>query len=450
MTHPPLLSFYGDDFTGASAVMEVLSFAGVPTMLFTKAPTAEMRARYPDMQAIGIAGIARSQSPDWMRNTLPAIFDALKATGAPLLHYKVCSTFDSAPHVGSIGTAIELGAKYSAAGWVPLVVGAPDIGRYQVFGELFAAAGNTVHRLDRHPVMSRHPVTPMNEADLCTHLSKQTSLAMGKVTLDAMKTGRSDTALASCLQNGAQVIAIDALDTETLREAGRLIWQDGKIPVFAAGSQGIEYALVAHWQETGALPVIAETPSLAPVSQIFAVSGSCAPTTAAQIAHAENSGALIIPFDASTAIAPDALEIEVTRVESLCLLELQAGRDVIVCTARGPDDPALTRMNAAIANSDCSAATANDRLGAALGQLTRRIRLKTNLPRVAICGGDTSSHALSALDADALSALAPLAPGAPLCRLHSSTAQIDGLEVTLKGGQMGTPDFFQVLKSGKA
>jgi len=30
-----------------------------------------------------------------------------------------------------------------------------------------------VHRLDRHPVMSRHPVTPMSEADVARHLEKQ-------------------------------------------------------------------------------------------------------------------------------------------------------------------------------------------------------------------------------------------------------------------------------------
>ena len=34
----PLLTFYGDDFTGSTAVMEVLSFAGVPTMVFMEVP----------------------------------------------------------------------------------------------------------------------------------------------------------------------------------------------------------------------------------------------------------------------------------------------------------------------------------------------------------------------------------------------------------------------------
>ena len=38
----PLLTFYGDDFTGSTAVMEVLSFAGVPTMLFMEPPELDV------------------------------------------------------------------------------------------------------------------------------------------------------------------------------------------------------------------------------------------------------------------------------------------------------------------------------------------------------------------------------------------------------------------------
>lgn len=447
----PLLTFYGDDFTGSSAVMEVLSFAGVPTMLFTQAPDEAMLARYPGMQAIGVAGVARSQSPDWMRATLPPIFAALKSTGSPLLHYKVCSTFDSSPEIGSIGVATELGAGLSDAGWVPLVVGAPTIRRYQMFGQLFAAAGADVYRLDRHPVMSRHPVTPMAEADLGRHLSLQTALPTGVVSLEAIKSGTTDAALHSCLESGARIVAIDALDEETLQECGRLIWQGGKASVFAVGSQGVEYALVAHWRKTGMLPADYEAPTLQPVDQYFAVSGSCAPTTAEQIAQAENQGARVLRFDATTAVRADTAKAEMRRVEAQCLSHLTEGMDVIVATARGPDDPALAQMAAALRRSGTSAGEANDRLGQMLGALVARIRTKTNLPRIAICGGDTSSHALAELQAEAFSAVAPLAPGAPLCRVHSSgMPAVDGLEVVLKGGQMGSPEFFQHMKTGRA
>jgi len=44
--------------------------------------------------------------------------------------------------------------------------------------------------------------------------------------------------------------------------------------------------------------------------------------------------------------------------------------------------------------------------------------------------------------------LAGLAPGAPLCRAWSSSARRDGLEIVLKGGQMGGPAFFGTVRDG--
>src|SRR4030095_13076650 len=104
-----LIAFYGDDFTGASAAMEVTAFAGLPTVLFLDVPTPEQLAEFADRRVIGVAGVARSKSPEWMRSNLPPVFELLCAIGAPVVHYKVCSTFASAPHVGSIGCAIDVG-----------------------------------------------------------------------------------------------------------------------------------------------------------------------------------------------------------------------------------------------------------------------------------------------------------------------------------------------------
>lgn len=445
----PLLTFYGDDFTGSSAVMEVLSFAGIPTMLFLEAPDEDVLARFPELQAIGVAGVARSKDPAWMRANLPAVFEGLKKLGAPLVHYKVCSTFDSAPETGSVGVAAELGKQIFSPVWVPLVVGAPAIGRYQVFGNLFAAAGDGVYRLDRHPVMSRHPVTPMDEADLGRHLSRQSDLRTGCVDFRAMTTGQSDAALKTAISSGAAIIALDAMDDATLQEAGRMIAEGDTS--FAIGSQGVEYALVAHWRASGQLAQEHTTPRLTPVGQLFAVSGSCAPTTAAQIDFAQAKGFEILDFDAAQAVDPNALQAETDRVRQTSLQLLSEGRDVLVTSARGPNDPSLARMSEAINRARTSNAEANEDLGRALGNLVAEIRLATGLQRAAIGGGDTSGHALTALQAEALSAVAPLAPGAPLCRIHSARApKIDGLEVTLKGGQMGATGFFIHAKTGDA
>ena len=111
----PLIAFYGDDFTGSSAVMEITAFAGLPTVLFLNSPTREHLAQFADHRVIGIAGIARSQNTEWMDRHLPPIFKLLRSLDAPIIHYKVCSTFDSAPHVGSIAAPSTSGRGSSVA-----------------------------------------------------------------------------------------------------------------------------------------------------------------------------------------------------------------------------------------------------------------------------------------------------------------------------------------------
>ena len=443
----PLLTFYGDDFTGSSAVMEVLSFAGIPTMLFLEPPGPDILKRYPDLKAVGVAGIARAKSPEWMRSNLPAVFKALKRLGAPLNHYKVCSTFDSSSSVGSIGTAAEIGQEVFGGDWIPLVVGAPAIGRYQVFGNLFAAASDGIHRLDRHPVMSRHLVTPMEEADLGRHLAKQTDLLIGCVDYVVMSSGQGAAAVQGEIDRGAAIISLDALDQKTLEVAGQIIETGGSR--FVVGSQGVEYALVAHWRATGRLAHESSARQPEAVDQLFAVSGSCALTTASQIEMAEASGFNILRFDGARCVAENEAHAETERLKMLALKLLGEGRDVLVTSARGPDDPAIAAMTTAVDRVGISPAVASERLGASMGQLVADIRRETGLPRIAIAGGDTSGQALTVLGVEALSAIAPLAAGAPLCRAHADpTSSVDGLEITLKGGQMGEPDFFVKTKTG--
>ncbi|HEY0316426.1 MAG TPA: four-carbon acid sugar kinase family protein, partial [Sphingomonas sp.] len=163
-----LYAWIGDDFTGSTDALECLAEGGVPAVLFLRPPTRDMLGAFPDARAIGLALDARSRPPEWMDAHLPAMIDGLRAFDVPVLHYKTCSTFDSAPHRGSIGRAVELGLA-AMGGPAPILVGAPDLRRYLIFGTLFAAAGAEVFRIDRHPTMAHHPATPMHEADLRRH-----------------------------------------------------------------------------------------------------------------------------------------------------------------------------------------------------------------------------------------------------------------------------------------
>jgi uncharacterized protein YgbK (DUF1537 family) len=247
-----LISFYGDDFTGSTDAMEQLSLAGVRTVLFTVPPSQAQLARYPGLRAYGVAGMTRSMSPSQMQATLRPVLVAMKSSGAPIVHYKVCSTFDSSPTIGSIGCVIDLGAEVFGMKCVPVVVGAPSLGRYCVFGNLFARCGaeSEPYRLDRHPSMSRHPVTPMNEADLRLHLAKQTSRRIG--LFDVLSLERADAAeLFDRARSGDdEVLLIDVLYERQLAAVGSLIQRFDK-PMFIVGSSGVESALCAHWRQSG-------------------------------------------------------------------------------------------------------------------------------------------------------------------------------------------------------
>ena len=445
-----LLAYYGDDFTGSSAAMEVTAFAGLPTVLFLDTPTPERLARTGGQRVVGIAGVARSKGPAWMDERLPPVFRALAGLGAPVAQYKVCSTFDSAPHVGSIGKALDLAAPILGGAWHPMVVAALDMGRYQAFGNLFAAVDGVGYRLDRHPTMARHPVTPMGEADLRLHLARQTERRIGLVDLVALKRGEADAALARELAAGAEVVALDVVDEQTLAEAGRLVWEHRGERLFAIGSQGLQQALVAYWRAAGLLEASRTASGAGAAERIACVSGSCAPTTAGQIAHAERAGFAAIPLDATRAVDEAAWERELGRAAERALAALGEGRDPLVFTARGPDDPAVAALRSAVAASGADAEVVNDRIGAGLGLVLGRVLREAGLRRAVIAGGDTSSHAALQLGVHALSAVAPLAPGAPLCRAHADDPALEGLELALKGGQVGGPDFFLAAKRGGA
>ncbi len=106
-----LITYYGDDLTGSTDSMEALVLGGVPTVLFLEQPSKSQLESYPDVRAVGLAGISRTMTPAEMDKILPSEFKTLMEFGAPLLHYKVCSTFDSSPEIGSVGCAIDIGMQ---------------------------------------------------------------------------------------------------------------------------------------------------------------------------------------------------------------------------------------------------------------------------------------------------------------------------------------------------
>ena len=427
------LAYYGDDFTGSTDALEFLCRAGLKTRLYLKPPADLTPEIVEEFDAIGLAGRSRSMNLKEMETELVPAFNFLASLHPEQLHYKVCSTFDSSPETGSIGRALEIGKNITNASLVPLLVGAPILGRYCFMGNLFARMGigsdGLVYRLDRHPSMSNHPVTPALESDLRLHLAKQTTLKTG--LLSFLELARTDAATIweDALNRGEEILLIDAFEQEQMTNIGTWLdaWAKNRL-LFTVGSSGIEMALGQFWNQQGRFGPTHFWPTLHPCNQLLVVSGSCSPVTGSQIEYALLNG-----FDEC------CIEIECISKNGYeqmiladALKKLSTGNSLIL-HANG------TRNKQNVVDSSS--------LGIFLGRLSRAIMEAHELPRVLIAGGDTSGLVALQLEIDALEMVAPLSPGAPVCKAISSNHHINGKEFVFKGGQLGTVDYFEKLRS---
>ncbi|MDU0338989.1 four-carbon acid sugar kinase family protein [Bosea rubneri] len=418
----PRYAWYGDDFTGSTDTLAVLAEGGQKALLFLRIPTPEQLAQAGDLDALGIAGATRAMAPEAMAAELDPAGRFFAGLGIALLHYKCCSTFDSAPHLGSIGAAVRALQPHFPNSLLPIIGGQPNLGRYCLFGNLFAAAGTggTVHRIDRHPTMSVHPATPMGEADLRLHLAAQ---GLGEVGLVDYRSYGDPGGLATRLANGAGPLLFDIARVEDLAVAGRAIaaWA-APAPMLVVGPSSVAQALAGTplLGRREKASCAATTPK--PSGPVLALVGSLSPVTRAQVEAA--SGYARIAVDPVRLLGEVGHAVELAAEAQRLLRQ----GDVMLVTDRPVRAPGDT-----------------SKVAAATGELLRAIVAEAAIGRLVVAGGDTSTLAVRMLDIWGLSHRAALVPGAPLCRAHSDDPRLDGIEMVLKGGQMGPPDFFALV-----
>jgi uncharacterized protein YgbK (DUF1537 family) len=302
------------------------------------------------------------------------------------------------------------------------VPGAPALGRYQVFGNLFAAgsiaSGGEVYRLDRHPVMSRHPVTPMAESDLRRHLSLQTRRSIGLFDVSRLSLPSEERQRAwNAATSEHDILLCDLLTTDQQATLGALLdaFADRNAPCFSVGSSGATSSLGSHWNAAVVCVPRTNWPLVTRKQPLLVASGSCSAVTARQIDRALTAGWVGIDAFCETAAA------DVVKT-------LQRGKNAILHTSIGPDDPRRTYDL--------------PEMGTRLGKMTSEILANVpTLQRLIFAGGDTSSHALAQLGVTTFRMITRITPGAPLCEAND-------LEIVCKGGQAGPEDFF-LLAAGE-
>ncbi|MEZ0601981.1 four-carbon acid sugar kinase family protein [Paraburkholderia sp. IW21] len=438
----PKYAFYGDDFTGATDTLAHLARAGLRTMLFLDPPNAARLSTLGRLDALGVAGAARTMPPPEQQLEVARVGAAFAALGVRVMHYKVCSTFDSAPQSGSIGVAIRTLKAFCANPLVAVVGGQPNLRRYCVFGALFAAAGaddhhQSIYRIDRHPTMSRHPVTPMNEADLRVHLRRQGLENVQSIDWRCFAAGEAalEIEVQRRLESKPDALLFDVLDDSHLRAIGQVIARHAaaSAPLLAVGASSVAQAYALARDDSADHAAVPKSALLARArGPVFVLAGSLSPLTAVQIAAAHSY--LRVELDPLQMTGDSASDYLATRVAAIAG-PLRDGRNVLAFTTR----------RATNAAGSAGVGGALPQLAHGCAALLQQVVSTVRLQRIGIAGGDTSSFAVRALGAWGLSYLAPLSAGVTLCRLHADRTELDGMEIMLKGGQMGDADLFEQL-----
>jgi uncharacterized protein YgbK (DUF1537 family) len=426
----PAVSFVADDLTGAADVLSQAHRYGLDAVLVVGGSDTPLPT---DADVVGIAGHSRSLGGAEFDELVRAQLAQIVQAGADVLLYKVCSTFDSLPTLGSIGRGIELlHEQFTGLGPVAVAPAQPQFGRYTAFSNHFGVFAGQVHRLDRHPVMSRHPSTPMHEADLRQVLAEQFTdrQVPAALHLPAYADGSFDDRWKACQAESVPAFVVDAVTDDHLDQVARVLQAaaqgSASRPSVVVGSGGIMAALAR---------ITTGQPSRLPGRQqasgpVLTVSASASSTTAAQIGDAITHGWIDVPVPVEllTNNDPHLADALADRTAAA----LTAGHDVVVHTTRGSDDPRYAT----------SGPVDPHHIGGLLGGLAGRMATAGLTRDIAVLGGDTSSHALMAMNVKELRVTDQFVTAGPICRSDASAA-IAGCRLLLKGGQVGPPDILR-------
>lgn len=409
--------FVADDFTGGVDVLLQATRCGQQATMFLSseafhaADVDEMRT------CTGVATTFRRQPPEQVSGPLGELLDRGLAHRPTVVQYKICSTADSARDTGSVGPAM---AAFQARGAqrVPLLVAQPGLRRWTVFSHHFANDRGTVYRLDRQPTMADHPVTPMRESDLRVHFSEQVAGPVGSLTLEDLA---EPSALRSGwereLAAGHQLVVLDALTLEHLVQHGRELVRDEPTFVIGSGGATLGLGIAAGWSENAADGI----PTPAAAGPVLVVAGSCSRLTATQIARVQGrAGWTVLHWDPRHDVGPVTGEADQA---------LAGGQHVLVHTG-GADRPSVRGAAAAVPGGLAHIADAT----------------RERYARLVVAGGDTSGDVLTLMAAAKLTTLSVLDKDTCLCLV---TGRAGESEVVLKGGQIGSADFFIKAAEGE-
>jgi uncharacterized protein YgbK (DUF1537 family) len=381
----------------------------------------------------------RNVKPDLARERTRAAVRLALARDPRLFQIKYCSTFDSTPE-GNIGPSIDAAMEELGVAFTVAFPALPVNGRTTYQGYHFVNG-----RLLSDSPMRHHPLTPMTNPDLVSHLSAQTARRVGLAPytdVDAC-VERLRERFNSLRDEGVSVAVVDCLNdhhVETICRASvdlRLVTGGSafgmKLPTIFR-----ERGWVSEREARG-VEVRRDEAERARVERAdggrgrLVVAGSCSEATRAQNSWLASRGVPLVRVE------PEEL---LTRADSLARVvaearaQLAAGRDCLITTTGAPEE--VRRVQKRAAERGQSVPELGGRLAYALADLVAEVLEGGSARGLVVAGGETSGAICRRLELGALRVGRNIEPGVPVCLSLGRTK----LPVVLKSGNFGGEDFY--------
>ncbi len=417
----PLLGCIADDFTGATDLANNLVRAGMRTVQTIGVSDGPLDAA---ADAVVVALKSRTiAAADAVAQSLVAL-RWLQAQGVEQVYFKYCSTFDSTAqgNIGPVTDALMDALHGPGQGLTIACPAFPENGRTVFKGHLFAG-----EMLLSESGMQNHPLTPMTDPFLVRVLQRQTHRRVGLVAYDVVAQGPAAVRarLAALQAEGVGIAVVDAITDADLMRIGPAL---AGMKLVTAGS-GIAIGLPQNWRADGRLAEAGRSDALPAVDGPgAAVSGSCSLATNAQVACFREAGLPAFAVDPMAIAAGHDVAGQALRWAAPLLA---AGPVLVYASA---DAATVQSVQARLGMAAAGELVEGVLSAVALGLVEQGVR------RLVVAGGETSGAVVQALGVRQMRIGPQIDPGVPWT--WAVTAAGPAIQLALKSGNFGSPDFF--------
>ena len=408
-----------DDDTGATDLAGMLAERGMRAVLLLDQPSTEEFDRWTkDADAVVIGTASRSIDPDEAYRRTREAVSLLQSSRPQVLAIKYCSTFDST-EAGNIGQSIDAAMDQTGAEFTVALPALPVNGRTTYMGYHFVR-----RQLLSDSAMRNHPLNPMTNPNLLSHLQGQTKRRVGLVAFPEVQEGpaRVQTRLRELKAEGVGIAVLDCTSDRDLE----ILSQGIRDLPLVTGSSAVGIRLPLSWRDTAPEPLCICS-DLARKGFLVAA-GSYSDATRRQNEWLSRNGATAVTLDAVALATGADVQIPAEcvaalRSDTVCLLQLSRNREEV------------HRLFSVQGKTEIQA---GERIAAGFARVIGEIVNATPPKGLVLAGGETASTIARALGLRALRVGTNIEPGVPLC----VTLPPCSVPVVFKSGNFGSDDFY--------